>query len=153
MHLLRLILDKQTYILDKHIHSHRVEAALGDDDIGILLRRLDKLLVHGLHRSGILLDDRLHGAPALADVTQDASCKAQVGIGIYKDLDIHQITKLLVLENQDAINDDDARGLDYYRIVRTVMLDERIYRVFDRHIALQCANMLHKHIGVKSRRV
>ena len=65
--------------------------------------------MHRLHRRGVLRDDRLHRAPALADVAQDTPRQPDVGVGVDVNLDVHQVAQLLVLEDQDAVDDDHLR--------------------------------------------
>ena len=67
---------------DQHAYGNGIETSLRDDYVGVFLRRLDELLVHGLDCRGILRDDRLHGAPPLAYVAQDAAGEADVGVRI-----------------------------------------------------------------------
>ena len=146
-------IDKRANILDKHRDGDRVEAALGYNHVGILLRRLDKLLVHRFDGIGILLDDRLHGTAAVADVAEDTACQTQIGIGIYINLYIHQIAQLLVFEYQYTVDDNDSRRFDEHALVGAVMVDERIYGMLYRDIVLQSAYMLDEHVGIECLRV
>ena len=88
---------------DQHAYGNGIETSLRDDYVGVFLRRLDELLVHGLDCRGILRDDRLHGAPPLAYVAQDAAGEADVGVRIDIYLDVHQVPEFLVLEDQNTI--------------------------------------------------
>ena len=63
---------------DQHAYGNGIETSLRDDYVGVFLRRLDELLVHGLDCRGILRDDRLHGAPPLAYVAQDAAGEIRI---------------------------------------------------------------------------
>ena len=53
------------------VDGHLVVTALGNDDIGVPLGRLDELQVHGFHGIAVVLDGGLDGASALGDVAQD----------------------------------------------------------------------------------
>ena len=86
-------------------------AALGDDDVGKALAGLDELEVHGLHRAGIALDDPFHVLAALADVAGHDAHEAVVVVGIHENLDVHLVAELLVREDEDALDDDDAARL------------------------------------------
>ena len=87
------VLDQRPDILNQHGDGDGVEAAFGDDDVRIFLRRLDELLVHGLHRGRVLRDDRLHGAAPVADVAQNAARQPDVGIRVDEYLDVHQLAR------------------------------------------------------------
>ena len=137
-----LTVDDGANVLDEHRHSHRVETTLGDDDIGIAFRWLDKLLVHRLHRSGVLRDDRLHRSSSLTHIAQDASCQAHIGIGIDKDLDIQDVAQLLILENEDSVDDDNLRRLDSQSLLRAVVLHKRVGWAIDRLTLLESLDML-----------
>ena len=88
---------------------------------------------------GILRDDRLHGAPPLAYVAQDAAGEADVGVRIDIYLDVHQVPEFLVLEDQNTIDDDYLRRFDQHGFGRSVVIDERIDRMFDRNVVFQRA--------------
>ena len=145
--------DKRADVLNQHGYSHRVEPAFGDDDVGILFRRLDELLVHGFHGRRVLRNDRLHRTSAVADVAQDAPGQPDVGIGIDEDLDVHQVAQLLVLEDQNAVDDDHFRRFDIHGLGHPVVVDERIDRMFDRHVLLQRLDVFDKHLRVECLRV
>ena len=66
------------------IERHGVFAALRHDDVGILLRRLHVLFVHGLDGVLPLLHNAAHRAAALFGVAQHTSGKTHVGVGIHK---------------------------------------------------------------------
>lgn len=119
---------------DQHAYGNGIETSLRDDYVGVFLRRLDELFVHRLDRRGILRDDRLHGAPPLAYVAQDAAGEADVGVRIDIYLDIHQVPEFLVLEDQNTIDDDYLRRFDQHGFGRSVVIDERIDRMFDRNV-------------------
>ena len=100
---------------DEHVHQatdHDIEgdavvAALGDDEIGPALARLDELQVHRPHRLVVLLADLTEGAAARLHVAADAAEDADVGVGVDEDLDVEAIADPLVDEDQDALDDDD----------------------------------------------
>ena len=77
--LLFVSLDERPDALDQHADGHGVETSFRNDYIRIFFRRFDELLMHRLHRCGVLRDDGLHGPSAIADVAQDTSSQAEVG--------------------------------------------------------------------------
>ena len=109
--------------------------------------------MHRLHRRGVLRDDRLHRASALADVAQDTPRQPDVGVGVDVNLDVHQVAQLLVFEDQDAVDDDHLRRFHAHALRRAVVVDERVDRVFDGHVVLQRLDMLHEHLRVEGLRM
>ena len=53
---------------EQDIERRPVQAALGDDHVGVTLARLDEALVRRLDRREVLLDHRVGGAPAFGNV-------------------------------------------------------------------------------------
>gem|GEM_PF-5993816 len=145
-----LPLDQRPDVLDQHGDGDRVEAALGDDDVGVFLGRFDELLVHGLHGGGVLGDYGLHGASPLADIAQDTPCQADIRVGIHKNFNVHQLPQLLVLEDEDAVHNDHFRRTHGHSLGHAVMLHERIDRMLDGYVALERPNMPDKHVGIES---
>ena len=129
---------------DQHAYGNGIETSLRDDYVGVFLRRLDELLVHGLD---------CRGAPPLAYVAQDAAGEADVGVRIDIYLDIHQVPEFLVLEDQNTIDDDYLRRFDQHGFGRSVVIDERIDRMFDRNVVFQRADVLDEHIRIERLRV
>ena len=125
----------------------------GNYHVGVLLRRLHEFVVHGLHRADILVDHRLHAAPAVAHVAQNAACEAYIGVGIHKYLYIHQVAQLLVLEDQDSVDDYHLGGFHGHRLVRAIVVDERIDGMRYRHIILERLDMVDQHVGIERLRV
>ena len=64
------------------LESGPVETAFGDDHVGVAFARLDKALVGGTHSFEVLVDDALHGAPAVGDVAgETAGARRQGRLG------------------------------------------------------------------------
>ena len=61
--------------VDDHFQRNEVFAALGDNEICVFLAGLHELLMHGLDRGEILLDDRIDGASALFHIPADAAAE------------------------------------------------------------------------------
>eukprot|EP00611_Tribonema_gayanum_P026727 TRINITY_DN6437_c0_g1_i2.p2 TRINITY_DN6437_c0_g1~~TRINITY_DN6437_c0_g1_i2.p2 ORF type:complete len:125 (+),score=12.35 TRINITY_DN6437_c0_g1_i2:425-799(+) len=74
--------------------------ANGDDHVAVPPRRLHVLLVHRPHGGQVLLDDALHGAPALHCVALHAPDEPYICVCVDKDLDVNLVPETLVAEEQ-----------------------------------------------------
>ena len=72
----------------KHLHGNLIITAFGDDDIGIFLAGLHKLLMHGLHGIDILVDHGFQTSGPFHDIPLDPADQADIGIRIYKHPDV-----------------------------------------------------------------
>ena len=97
-------------------------AAFEDDDVGVLAARLNELLVHGLDGRQVLRDDALKRAAAVAHVAQRAAQDANIGVGLDEDLDVEHFAQPRVLENEDALDDDDLARLDELGLIRALVV-------------------------------
>lgn len=77
--------DMMFYTPDNHVQRHQVFAAFGHDDVCIALRRLYKLLVHGLYRGEVLLHHAVQAAATLFYVPHHAPQNAHVGVCVHKN--------------------------------------------------------------------
>ena len=123
--------------------------ALGDDDVGPALAGLDKLLVHGLDRAQILVDDALEAAAAVAHVAHDAAQDAHIRVGVDVELDVHLVAELAVFVDQDALDHDDPRRPDGDGLVRAVVDRVVIDRAGDGLALLEVLERLHQQVGVE----
>ena len=92
---------------------------LEHDDVRVLAARLNVLLVHGLDGREVLCDDALERAAAVADV---AAQDAHVGVGLDENFNVEHIAQGRVLENEDALDDDDLGGEDLNGLVCAVVV-------------------------------
>ena len=92
------------------------------DDVRVLAARLNVLLVHGLDGREVLCDDALERAAAVADVAQGAAQDAHVGVGLDENFNVEHIAQGRVLENEDALDDDDLGGEDLNGLVCAVVV-------------------------------
>ena len=111
-------------------------AAFEDDDIGILAARLNELLVHGLDGRQILCDDALERAAAVAHVAQRAAQNANIGVGLDEDLDVKHFAQPRVLENEDALDDDDLARPDELGLTCALVVGVGVDRAADGPAAL-----------------
>ena len=103
--------------VDEHFQCNGIFAAFGNDEVGPALAGLHKLFVHGLHGGQILGDHTVQCAAALFHVPHNAAQDAHIGVGVHKDLDVHQVAQLLAGKNQNALYQNHRRGLDFQQIV------------------------------------
>lgn len=110
-----LLPERRHDVLLHHAYGACVFAAVGDDDVGVLLRGLYELVVHGLEDVAVLADEHFQRVPAFGDVALDDAQQALVGFRVYEYLEIHLFAQRLVVERHDALYDDDVAGYDVNR--------------------------------------
>ena len=86
--------------LHDHLQSHQIAATLQDDDVGKFA--------------------------AWLHIPQSTAEDADVGIRLHKDLNVKHIPESGVLENQDALYDDNLGGEDFPGLLRAVVLHIRV---------------------------
>lgn len=124
-------------MVGQHLDGGGVLAAVGDDDVGVPLARLDEGLVHGLDGGEILMDDAVEGAAALLDVPHQTAQDALVGVGIHEDLIVEHGAQLRLHEGQDALHDEDGGRLDVLHLVAAVVVGVVVHRAVDGAAGLQ----------------
>ena len=105
----------------QHIQRHAIITALRNDEVGEFFTWFHELLVHRFYCCQILRHDRLQRPAALVDIADDTAYDAHIGIRIDKNLDVAEISELLVLEDQNALDDDDLGRLYQHRLIDAVM--------------------------------
>lgn len=95
------------------------------------LRLGSTLLVHGFYRGEVLGDNRLERPAPFLHIPQSTAEDADVGIRLHKDLNVKHIPESGVLENQDALYDDNLGGEDFPGLLRAVVLHIRVDRAAD----------------------
>ena len=136
------------YLRLHDVEGHVVEAAV-DDDVGEGLRRLDVEVVHRLDRRQVLIDDVLEVAAALVHVAQHAAQDALVGVGLDENLDVKEVAQALVLEDQDALDDDDLARLDDLRPVGARVAREVVDRALDAPALAQCLEVRDEQVRLE----
>ena len=117
--------------VDDHFQRDEVLAALGNNEVRVFLAGLNELLVHGLDRREVLLDDGVNGPAALFDVAPDSTAQAHIRVRVNEDFDVHLIAKDPARKNQNALDHDDLARLDGDRFGRTVVDRVVVGRAFD----------------------
>ena len=73
------------------VDSLLIGTSLRNDEIGIALRRFDKLQMPGLEHIDIAIHHHLRRPSTLGHIAADDANEAVVGVGIDKDLKVHQV--------------------------------------------------------------
>ena len=124
------------------ISRDQIAATLQDDDVGKFAAWLHILLVHGLYRGEVLGDDGLEGPAPFLHIPQSTAEDADVGIRLHKDLNVKHIPESGVLENQDALYDDNLGRENFPGLLRAVVLHIRVDRAADGAALFQLLQML-----------
>ena len=103
--------------------------------------------MHRLDGREVLIDDRLHGSPALRDVALQPPDEPRVVVGIDEHLDVHERAQRGVGINKDAFNDDRAPGGDRFRRGVAHVPREIVERRFDRTPGTQLVQVPHHQVG------
>lgn len=135
--------------LHDHLQSHQIAATLQDDDVGKFAAWLHILLVPGLYRGEVLGDNRLERPAPFLHIPQSTAEDADVGIRLHKDLNVKHIPESGVLENQDALYDDNLGGEDFPGLLRAVVLHIRVDRAADGAALFQLLQMLDEQLCIK----
>ena len=118
-------------------------------DVRVLPGGFHILLVHGLDRGEVLGHHRLKGPAPLLHIPESAAEDADVGIGLHEDLDVEHIPQSGVLENQNALHDDDLVGIHRHCLVSAVVVHIGVHRALDGAACLQLFQMLDEQIRVE----
>ena len=137
----------------QHIQRHAIITALRNDEVGEFFTWFHELLVHRFYCCQILRHDRLQRPAALVDIADDTAYDAHIGIRIDKNLDVAEISELLVLEDQNALDDDDLGRLYQHRLIDAVMDRKIVDRPVDTLPHRQAAHMLDHQIRIKGIRM
>ena len=134
---------------DDRIERDLILATLGDDEIGVSLRRLDELLVHRTHRRHVLIDDRIERATARLNVANETAHETNVGRRVDEQLDVDPLAELRLGQNQNPFDDQHAPRLDALRRRLARMCREVVERNFDRRTFREHIEMSHEQLGLE----
>lgn len=109
--------------LHDHLQSHQIAATLQDDDVGKFA--------------------------AWLHIPQSTAENADVGIRLHENFDVEHIPESGVLENQDALYDDNLGGEDFPGLLRAVVLHIRVDRATDGAALFQLLQMLDEQLRIK----
>mmetsp|Transcript_43711 Transcript_43711/g.137262 ORF Transcript_43711/g.137262 Transcript_43711/m.137262 type:complete len:251 (-) Transcript_43711:387-1139(-) len=105
--------------------------------------------VHGPHGAEVLVDDTRDVAATLAHVAQEPPDEARVGVGVHKDLNVEQISELVMREDEDPLDEDDRarHHVDGLRLAR--VRAEVVLRHLDLLTAQQRLDVLEQQLRVE----
>lgn len=98
--------------MQNEVYRHGVAATVRDDNISILHDWLDELVVTWLNKSVVLLEDVLDGPASLGNIPLDTSGQSDVIVGHDEDLEVHEVSKPLLVQGHDPLEDHDWLSLD-----------------------------------------
>src|SRR5574344_112861 len=125
----------------------------GYNQIGKLLRRFDKLLMHRFQYLLITTQYILHRTATLHHVSADIADQPYIIVGIHEYLQIHHIAQTFVMQRHDTLNDDYLFRLHVYSFLQSVAQDIRISGLFDSLTRLQQSDMLREKFAVEGIRM
>ena len=134
---------------DNHVNRNRVEAAFGDDHVGVALAWFDEFQVHRAHGLQILLHHRFPRAAALRDIALQTTDKAQVRIGIHENFDVEHLAQRTVYENQNSFREYNRARFDGPRLGFADVPRKIVHRQFDRLSSAQRFQMLDHQVGLE----
>ena len=135
--------------LHDHVQGHQVVAALQHHDVRVLPGGLHILLMHGLHSGEILGDHGLERPAPLLHIPQGPAEDPLVRVRLHKDLDVEHIPQSGVLEDQNALHNDDLGGLDLHGLVGAVVLHKGVDGALDGASGLQLLQVADQQVRVK----
>ena len=134
--------ESRTDVLLHHGDGARVVAAVGQDDVGMLLRGFDKLVVHGFEHVAIFLNQHFERVTALGDVALDDAKQALVGTGVDKELEVHLFAQVAIVERHDALDDDHFAWLHVDCFLAARAREVGIGGLFDGHAVAKLLNLV-----------
>ena len=127
-----------------------VLTALRNDDVGILLGGFDELLVHGFQHREIAVEHHVDRTTAFHHVAQDVADESFIGVGVYKNLQVHHVAQLAVHQRHDALDDNHRFGFHVDGLFLAVALYVAVGGLFDGLPTFQLRNLLVQQLPVES---
>lgn len=112
-------------------------ADFADESLRMGLGRLDELVVHRLHLLKKLRANPLRGAAAFMNVAIEPTLITEVLRGVEENEIVKVPARLLRMENEDPVDDDDRRGPDRESLPFAGMSHEIVDRDVDLFAALE----------------
>ena len=124
-------------------------SALGNDDISVAFRRLDKLHVHRPDSGQVLFDHRVNRPSAFGNVTPEPSDETNVVGRVHKNLYVHLLEKARIGKDQNPFDDHDRLRLDQQGFIQPSVRLEIIDRELERLAGSEFSNMVDEEIVVQ----
>ena len=80
----------------------------GNNDVSVGIRRSNESVIRGLDVVLVLLEDAVNVSTSVGDITLQPPGEPHVGICVDEDLHVEHVTDVLVVEGEDALEDDDV---------------------------------------------
>jgi hypothetical protein len=84
----------------------------GNDDIRMSRRRQHERIVRRLDEPKVLVQDSVDVPASFLDVSTDPTGEHEVGIAIDEDFEVEEVSQGVVLEGENAFDDDDGSSVD-----------------------------------------
>ncbi len=136
-------------MVNHHVRSHAVEAAIQDNDIRKAFGGFNKLNVTGADGSKILVNHGIDCSAAFLQVALQAANEADIRISIHKYLHINQLAQFWLSEDKDAFHHDDGAGFNAYRFMRAGVSLEIIDWLGNRIPVFQPLDVLDQQFGLE----
>src|ERR1017187_2267245 len=145
----RSVVEQLAEACEKEVEGDGVFAALGHDEVGVALGRLDELHVHGAHGGFVLCHDAFHGPAALGQVALQTPDEPDIGIRVDVDPHVEELSQLRLGVDEDAVHEDDLARLDAAGFRRATVDPEVVDRRLDDHPLLERLDMAHKKLALE----
>ena len=81
------------------LYGNLVLPALKHDYIGIFLAWFNVFFMHGLYSGSVLIQNGINASAPFLHIAKDSPAKANISIRIYKNLHIHKVAQLFIVQN------------------------------------------------------
>ena len=115
-----------------------------NDDIGVFLGWFHVQVMHGSHRSHVLLNDTIQSTPPLLHVSLHAANETNICICIYVYFNIHIVHHIVISKYQDSFYNDYSRWMYVLCACQTTVSSEVVSGDADLLIILELDQVLHQ---------
>ena len=110
--------------------------------------------MHGLYGGGILVQNGVNASAPFLHIAKDSPAKANISIRIYKNLHIHKVAQLFIVQNKYAFNYKYFRWLQRYGFILAAVVNGVIVnRFFDCFAIFQLFYVLNHKLCIKGIRM
>ena len=124
-------------------------ATLGDDEVGVLLRGLDELVVSRSNDLQILGDNRVHRAAPFVYIPSKSTDESNIVRGFHKKLQIDKVSYPFLEVDHYSLDDNQLFRLNRNRLLQTPMMDKVIPGQLDGFEMLQAEKLFMEEIAVE----
>ena len=109
--------------------------------------------MHGLEYGPIAIHYHLYGSSSFDDIPFDDTDEAFVGVGVYKDFDVHQVPEFFIGQSEYAFYQDNLSVFYVYGLFQPVTFQIGISRLFDSPSGFQFFHLTDQELPVESARM